>query len=169
MRPIKFRGKGVHSNEWVFGDLIHGVGGKNGNFYILPKTVNLAYVKNCDPLDGVEVYEESVGQSTGLLDKNGKEIYEGDIVIYKYAEQGKESEYYERSDQCVFYRGVFSIGSGKLYEWGHKNGRLDMPLFKRHYVLHGANELYMVDFDIEVIGNVYENPELVDGKSFSNT
>ena len=76
MRTIKFRGKGIKSNEFVYGDLIHGVGSKHGKMFILPITVNLAYIKNCDPLDGVEVDPETVGQFTGLYDKNGVEIFE---------------------------------------------------------------------------------------------
>jgi hypothetical protein len=80
MQTIKFRGRCKKSHEWVFGNLIYGVGQKEGNMYILPNRVNLTYVKHCHPLDGVEVMPETVGQFSTFLTKDGKEIYAGDDV-----------------------------------------------------------------------------------------
>ena len=80
MDNIKFRGRCKLSKNWAYGDLIHGVGTKNGKVFILPITLNLAYIEHCDPLDGVEVIPETVGQFTSFLSKNNEEIYCGDII-----------------------------------------------------------------------------------------
>jgi uncharacterized phage protein (TIGR01671 family) len=131
-REIKFRGVCVKSKNLVFGDLIHGVGNKKGNIYILPNKVNLAYVENCDPLDGVKVEVDSIGQYTGLKDKNGKEIYEGDILGFEVVKN---------------FTNVTVHHFVVIWDFENAGWIQFSPKYK-----------------IVVLGNIYENPELLENK-----
>lgn len=143
MREIKFRGKGINSDQWVYGDLIHGVGAKSGNVYILPRQINLAYIKNCDPLDGLKVSPESVGQFTGLHDKNGKEIYENDIVKMT-------SPYGDSHTVCE----IRFMDGGFVVEADGWFGESGSDLTTVGWAIEEGIE-------IEVIGNIHESPELL--------
>jgi uncharacterized phage protein (TIGR01671 family) len=140
MREIKFRGKCLESGELVYGDLIHGVGVKSGNIYILPSKINLAYVKNCDPLDGVRVDSDSCSQFTGLKDKKGVEIYEGDIVNVDNNEPEEHGEF-DVVTVCKWDIGGFILEDNAEGHW--------------------TRQLYHKPYRLTVIGNIYQNPELL--------
>ncbi len=76
MREILFRGKEKESGKWIYGDLRHISDGHGGYILCIVDNTN---GKNND-VTGVEVIPETVGQCTGLTDKNRTKIFEGDIV-----------------------------------------------------------------------------------------
>ena len=133
MRDILFRGKRLDNGEWVYGSLF--VGFKKS--YICPEAIAMYNFDGALCLGGfVEVSPESVGQYTGLVDNNGKQIFEGDILLL------------DDINGIVNYgTGCFCVKlSGPDYLY-HNNPAIDMVL----------NEYP----GLEIIGNIHDNPELL--------
>ena len=130
MREIKYRGKTVSTKEWVCGDLVHNA--FNGH-RIFPVGIQ---IPGCYP---DEVIAETVGQFTGLHDKNGKELYEGDVI--------RSKNHHPEKMEIRFIEGGFCAW------WGSDDYPIDINHF---YDSKGCC--------FEVIGNIHENPELLEGR-----
>ncbi|KKN28556.1 hypothetical protein LCGC14_0853230 [marine sediment metagenome] len=134
MRTIKFRGM-LTSGEWVYGGYVQT---KDEAHCILS-----GEIKHYDYHDGKTINAlrfnavkyKTVGEFTGLKDKNGKEIYEGDITCRRWENGSREN------GQIIYENGSFL--------WQEiDRGRFVHPI--------GINTLHS-----EVVGNIYANPELL--------
>ena len=125
MREIKFRGKRKDNGEWIYGDLVHNA--FDGTCRTIPIGIQ---PDHCYP---IEVDPETIGQFTGPLDKNGKDIWEGDIFIVKHVHDGDEYiwEYGKPIPQTVTWD---KVG----FEFGD------------------STRIVYAPYDFEVIGNIYE-------------
>ena len=125
-REIKFRGKCLISNEWKFGSLIDA--SPKGKYIV-------RYNKETDDSDSFPVHSKTVGQFSGQKDKNGIEIYEGDVVEY---DNGTKAEVIFKEGTFCGYDG-YAVCSSEAYTLLSLE---DMPF-------NGG-------FEVEVIGNVHE-------------
>ena len=157
MREILFRGKRIDNGAWVEGTIeFHLLDGD------LTQTERYAFI-TYDTMDKIgKVYQHSyrvdpatVGQYTGLVDKNGKKIFEGDYVkatIKKHAYDGMtETETTQKG--LVAYDSIGMIG-------------LALEVRDGRYVwsdcfLELAMSDSIIDYCFEVIGNIHDNPELL--------
>ena len=131
MRDILFRGKRKDNREWVYGYV-----------YRIWERVYILWGMTNDVPNMIEVDPETVGQYTGLTDKNGKKIFEGDVVYSIYSKKNYPvlfgeytyiDDYGDEQGACGWYNeeGDYSTAFGNPEEWA------------------------------EVIGNIHDNPELL--------
>lgn len=130
MNEILFRGKRINNDEWVEGDLLQNIDCiKIREHEKSIKAIAKSFV----------VYPETVGQYTGLPDKNGKKIFKGDIV---------------KEEDCV-HNGEVQI-MGDIWQIDFKDG-----VFYAYNKKKGTAFAYWLKTP-EVIGNIHDNPELLE-------
>jgi len=142
-REIKFRGKRA-TGMWAYGNLIE-----------MPKE----YIKGCwqrqygiclpENEKIIKVDSATVGQFTGLLDKNGKEIYEGEIITIK---DYKEEKYVRKIIKYIPKKAAFCAAN------------ITELHFTAWEVWHPITQKYINELNFEVIGNIHDNPELLTQK-----
>ena len=132
MREIKFRGKCSQSKRWVYGWLLTN---KLGTYIVTEENPHECTQNHYIEIDEYcRVVPSTVGQYTGLRDKNGKEIYEGDIVLatLKFFNINNEK------CKVIFHNGSFGVQYG----------------FSTDYF-----KTFSAWDEVEVIGNIHDNPE----------
>lgn len=146
MRKIEFRAKRTDNDEWVYGYYFQELDFEN-------EPINSSIVRNIITKDPVYktteqgVYEidiNTLGQYTGLYDKNGTKIFEGDIV--------KIPEDYDN----------YGLNAGEIYQVYFAYGGFRM---KPKYSKNAKGYWLEDDGELEVIGNIFDNPELLKGEN----
>lgn len=146
MREILFRAKAINrikgreyrthykNGDWVFGLV-------SKPYYDFNGYIQNAEMTNTDGVEGIEVDHETLGQYTGLTDKNGVRIFEGDVI---QCERGVGTVMYQR-------------GSGDNFMNGF------IILWATEYYLRQELGFWATQRDITIIGNIYDNPEQAEG------
>ena len=126
MREILFRGKRFENGEWVYG------------CYVNQKNKHIIFDKENEWHHYIS--ENELGQYTGLTDKNGKKIFEGDII----------KDYSQLTNLIILWE-------NELCRWVRSE-----TLNTTDRLWYSINDIFLED-GCEVIGNIYDNPELLEG------
>lgn len=130
MREILFRGKSIEDNKWVYGDLIR----EKKSF---GKICTRIYRTTNNGWELIDVDSKTVGQYTGLNDKNGTKIFEGDIL-----------EFIDNDNEVSYYEVIYSETDCR---WIIRQNRKEID-----------NLDYFVKKYMTVVGNIYDNPKLLE-------
>lgn len=140
MREVLFKGKAIDNGEWVYGSLLYS--GSEDQYYI---------VENGGEELSYPVREETVGQYTGIKDKNGTKIFEGDILCMTI-----NNEWTNNIDRKIYNYVKFNDGMFATFYKDYEDGELIEIEEDRV-----CKALIEVD-KFEVVGNVFDNPELLE-------
>lgn len=141
MREIKFRGKLLDNGEWIYGSLLvsHFKDDKKERYFITQFSGNYTFEHEVDPA--------TVGQYTGLRDKNGRDIWEGDIF---------------KEDGSGIVRSVFRVPGGLAFEDNPVSFGYDhrAPVYPYSSIAEMQSVSWLSQC-CEVIGNIHDDPELL--------
>lgn len=138
MREIEFRGKSTKDGTWVYGSY------ESFMQVLTDREIATIHVKMDWGLNShVEVWDDTVGQYTGITDKNGIRIYGGDIVKFVDLELAMKPT------------GVVCFDNAKFFI-------KDLEFSDGTYHIVDFYDYNIPNRDFEVIGNIHDNPELLD-------
>lgn len=135
MRKILFKAKRIDNGEWVYGN--YAFTDTNGEKHFIFQNKAFEF----------EVDKDTICQYTGLTDKNGNKIWENDILEWEFA--NAPSDYYE----CVWLEDECAFAFRHCKYTNHYENPVDC-----------YDEDYTDGFYMKVIGNIFDNPELLKGE-----
>jgi len=133
MREILFRGKRIDNREWVYGDLL--------SYWRIDKYIIRTFDESIHEYIFFEVIPETVGQYTGVKDKNGEKIFEGDLITF-------HTEYEMDNDDVWYEKEPY------LVKWDN-----EIAGFEPFY-LNGRWRCDIVN--LKIVGDKWDNPELLE-------
>ena len=134
-REIKFRGLRIDGKGWVYGYYWHNI---QDDKYLIIESTKLDFMVSGQTQSNSQVIPESVGQFTGLKDRYGVEIFEGDIVIY------------DTTTIC-----------SKIKKWTKKGKEIIYNIKEAMFKFNDDSVFGLIYNQYEVLGNIHENPELL--------
>lgn len=153
-REIKFRGKRTDNGEWVIGDLLR----NRGETFIAPDGI-------ANPLataDDFKVDPNTVGQFTGIKDKNGREIYEEDVLCKEITHKKYNDDYNLLTEMQLY---ELHPENYKLFVicWVHNEAAfcfVKTDSFKEFGNMYSESSMSGIE-KMFVIGNIHDNPDLL--------
>ena len=136
-REILFRGKLEYNGKWIYGDLLQY---ENGDVAIFGEKLSSFGCECTEMSKRDRVIPDTIGQYTGLKDKDGNKIFEGDILEYIGKRKDNMNKVYRR--KVVFHEEMFALLSKELQAYS---------ALKHHCMEDGR-------FAWRVIGNIHDNP-----------
>ena len=136
-REILFRGKLEYNGKWIYGDLLQY---ENGDVAIFGEKLSSFGCECTEMLKRDRVIPDTIGQYTGLKDKDGNKIFEGDILEYIGKRKDNMNKVYRR--KVVFHEGMFALLSKELPVYSALN----------YHCMEDGRSVW------SVIGNIHDNP-----------